>query len=576
MKKTVALMAFGLFIWAKMTAQVSPPDFNCVRGDTLFWNLPVNNCGPFVSYEVWASQSPMGPFVLQATITNPAQDYYAFINPSGEQWFFYLLSKFNCPGQASIPSDTLDNRPPEVSPIQAISVENGQAVVTWYPSPSPEVVSYVIYRQTSIGVVPVDTIYSGNTYTDPNADPQSGPESYFVNALDPCGNTSIFDVKHTSVFVEAEVIPCNQSVKLSWNPYVGWTNPIAKQEIWAGANGGPLTLFGDAGGSASSFEAADLLDETNYCFEVRSVEAVTGVVAKSNQICLFVDVVHPPLGMLLDNVSVNANNEVVLSWQWDPLAELTQYQILSSSQNTGYQPIATQATTPPLSSNNSFTDTPSGAAAAKVFYQIETRDVCDSVRISNYGSTIFLTATNQPGNINQLKWTMFDLENGDVSSYALHKVSGGTDSEIGAATPTTNTFDDEYDPNDLNDAQACYYVVAKTQVMTETGELLSRESRSNTACVEQDARIFVPNAFVPEGVNYEFKPLIALGDISKYEMKVYDRYGQEVFSTDEPSQGWDGSKNGKPLAQGVYAYVLTLKQSNGKVQVKSGHVTLIR
>jgi gliding motility-associated-like protein len=576
MKKILVLVAFGLFLSVKMAAQVQPPDFRCVRGDTLYWTPAVNSCGPFVSYEIWASQSPTGPFVLQATVPNQSQNFYPFVNPSGELWYFYLLSNHNCPGQTPIPSDTLDNRPPQVSPIESVTVEGGQTVVSWYPSPSPEVYGYVIYRQTSIGVVPVDTVFNGFAFTDPDADPTIEPVSYFVNALDPCGNTSIFDAKHTSIFLEGETIPCNQSVLLKWNRYEAWGNPIAEQQVWLGTNGGALMMVADAGGAASSFEVEDLQDEATYCFELRAVEAVTGVVSKSNQICLTVDVVHPPLGMLLENVSVNDRNEAVLTWQWDPLAELTQYQVLSSGQNTDYQPIATQAITPPLMASNSYTDSNSGAAEGRIFFKIETRDVCDSVLMSNYGSTIYLTAESITGNINQLRWTAFDFENANVNAYAIHKVSGGADAEITTQGPTSLAYDDSYDPTNLNDAQACYYVVAKFEIESQTGTTLQRESRSNTACVEQSARIYVPNAFVPEGINSEFRPLIVLGDISSYELKVYDRYGQEVFSTDDPNEGWDGRKDGRNLAQGVYTYTIQLKQENGKTQVKKGQLTLIR
>ncbi len=576
MRKIVVLMAFGLFWGVKIAAQVQPPDFSCVRGDTLYWTPVANNCGPFVSYEIWASQSPAGPFVLQATVSDQSQHHFPFINPSGEQWYFYLISNHNCPGQTPIPSDTLDNRPPAVSPIEVVSAAGSQAVVSWYPSPSPEVVGYVIYRQTSIGVVPIDTILNGFTYTDTDADPTAGPVSYFVNALDPCGNTSIFDAKHTTAFLEGEVIPCNQSVLLKWNRYEGWANPIAEQQVWMGINGGTLAMVADAGGTASSFEVEDLQDEVIYCFELRSVEEATGVVSKSNQTCLTVDVVHPPLGLLLENVNVNANNEVELTWRWDELAELMQYQVLRSSQNAGYQPIVTQATTPPLAAVNTYTDNAGGAGAGKVFYKIETLDVCDSILTSNYGSTIFLTAESIPGNINQLKWTAFDIENAEINSYSIHKVSGGVDTEVSTQGPTIVAYDDSYDPTDFNDAQACYYVVAQSKVITQNGEMFVRDSRSNTACVEQSARIYLPNAFVPEGINSEFRPLIVLGDIASYELKVYDRYGQEVFRTDDPNVGWDGRMGGRNLAQGVYAYTLELKQGNGKTQVKKGHVTLIR
>ncbi len=572
----VATVALAFVFFGKTQAQILPPDFRCVRGDTLFWNLPVNNCGPFVSYEIWASQSPAGPFALQGTVTNQSQDFYPFVNPGGAQWFFYITSNFNCPGQTAIPSDTLDNRPPAVSPIETVSVEGGLAVVTWTLSPSPEVFGYIIYRQTSIGVIPVDTVFGGNTYTDLGSDPGTGPESYFVNALDPCGNTSIFDAQHTSIFVEAAVVPCRQSVVLTWNPYQGWTNGIAEQQIWLGINGGALTQAAGAGTTAGSFEVENVVDGATYCFEVRAVRAGAGTLVKSNQICLTVDVFESAKGMFLKNVNVTGSGDVNLTWEWNPLAELEEFQVLRSEQNASYQAIVTQAATPPLAAANSYTDAASGATSGKVFYKIETRDVCDSVLLTNYGSTIYLTVQPAPGNLNSLNWTAFDIENASASAYKIYKIAGGATSQLDMVGSSTTSYQDNYSPTSIESAQACYYVVATSELITQNGQTITQESRSNTACVEQAARIFTPNAFVPEGFNQEFRPLIVLGDIANYDMRIFDRYGQEVFTTNDPDTGWFGQKNGKNLAQGVYAYAIRVTQVNGKTTEKRGTVLLIR
>ncbi|MBI5916989.1 MAG: hypothetical protein HY842_16585, partial [Bacteroidetes bacterium] len=361
MKKIITVLAFGCLFFTKIQAQILPPDFLCVRGDTLFWDVPVNTCGPFNGYEVWASQNVNGPYTLQATVTNQAQDFFAFINPSGQQWFFYLVSNYNCPGQMALPSDTLDNRPPEVSPIESASVESGLAVVTWQPSPSPEVFAYVIYRETPIGVIPIDTVFSGNTFTDLNSNPETASESYFVNALDRCGNTSIFDLKHTTIFLTAAVNPCRQSVSLNWNTYQNWPNGIGEQQIWVSENGGALVPKTDAGTGAAGFEYGNVTDGAAYCFVLQAVEAVTGNVAKSNQVCVTADIVQSVEGLYLRNVTVGPADEVEVTWVWNTTAEVNEVQVLSSNQNAGYQQVVTQTPQPPLTAVNTLTDN-SGAA----------------------------------------------------------------------------------------------------------------------------------------------------------------------------------------------------------------------
>ncbi len=86
----------------------------------------------------------------------------------------------------------------------------------------------------------------------------------------------------------------------------------------------------------------------------------------------------------------------------------------------------------------------------------------------------------------------------------------------------------------------------------------------------------VPNAFSPngDGLNDVFKPV---GDEVKIVLfEVYDRWGEFIFGTNDFNVGWDGEIRGKPADPGVYTWVLKYKNSLGKVEVKTGNVTLIR
>ena len=576
MKKFFTILSLGIVFTFQLSAQIEPPDFLCVSGDTLFWDLPVNSCGPFNSYEVWGSQSQGGPYVLLSSVTDPAQDFYFHVNPSGEQWFFYLLSNYDCPGQTALPSDTLDNRPPEISAIQSVSVVNGNVLVTWEPSLSPEVFAYIIYRETPIGVVPVDTVFSGNTYLDANATPDMQQESYFVNALDQCGNTSIFDLKHSTVFLEGTLNPCRQSVELNWNLYQNWPNGIGEQQIWAGVNGAAPTLAETTGASSTSFEFKNLNDGDTYCLFVQAVEAGTGVVSRSNEICITADIVQAVKDFFIKNVTWTPGNLVEVTWAWNTNAEINEVQVLNSSQNAGYQPVNVQSPQLPLAPEATYLDGSAQPGAGSVFYKIQIRDDCDSLAFSTYGSTISLTGVSLPGNINELNWTGLDIQNAVANEYEIFKIVGGTAATIGTVNGSTTTFSDNIDPTNIADAQACYYVAAKANLTAPGGSLTAIQSRSNTTCVEQDVNILVPNAFAPEGFNQKFRPLIILGDLVSYEMKIFDRYGQEVFASKVPDEGWNGKKGGKNLPQGAYVYQIRVTQSSGRVTEKRGTFLLIR
>lgn len=89
--------------------------------------------------------------------------------------------------------------------------------------------------------------------------------------------------------------------------------------------------------------------------------------------------------------------------------------------------------------------------------------------------------------------------------------------------------------------------------------------------------VFIPNAFSPngDGINDLFK--IANINYQKIAtFKVFNRLGQEVFFTNNPDTGWDGTYRGKSCDMGVYFYFIELVFPNGEIKAYKGDITLIR
>ena len=90
--------------------------------------------------------------------------------------------------------------------------------------------------------------------------------------------------------------------------------------------------------------------------------------------------------------------------------------------------------------------------------------------------------------------------------------------------------------------------------------------------------IYFPTAFTPnnDGLNDKYKPLIS-GRIIQYEFAIYNRYGQLVFKSNEPNEGWDGIlKNGGNPLPGSYVWICKYQFINQPVYQKKGMLTLIR
>ncbi len=91
-------------------------------------------------------------------------------------------------------------------------------------------------------------------------------------------------------------------------------------------------------------------------------------------------------------------------------------------------------------------------------------------------------------------------------------------------------------------------------------------------------RQVLPNIFSPDGndSNDYFKPLQQGSFVRMYALSVYDRYGNLVFKSSSPEEGWDGTFKGKPVGAGVYVYSLVVEYEGCPVSRQEGTITVLR
>ena len=98
--------------------------------------------------------------------------------------------------------------------------------------------------------------------------------------------------------------------------------------------------------------------------------------------------------------------------------------------------------------------------------------------------------------------------------------------------------------------------------------------------VARDCYLDIPNVFSPgaEGANAYFLPRQNLSKgLQKFSMKIYDRWGQQVYETNRADgRGWDGRFNGSEQPMGVYIYRIEASFANGATEKYEGNVTLLR
>jgi gliding motility-associated-like protein len=128
----------------------------------------------------------------------------------------------------------------------------------------------------------------------------------------------------------------------------------------------------------------------------------------------------------------------------------------------------------------------------------------------------------------------------------------------------------------------------KTYTATESGKYTveinngsCRIRSSNTvnltvnSCAE--TIIFVPKAFTPDNNNKNDKLAPKFINVKQFRyFKVYNRWGQMVYQTSVPGEGWDGIFKGVRQPMETYSWILECVDNNGKTIRTSGKTILIR
>jgi gliding motility-associated-like protein len=92
----------------------------------------------------------------------------------------------------------------------------------------------------------------------------------------------------------------------------------------------------------------------------------------------------------------------------------------------------------------------------------------------------------------------------------------------------------------------------------------------------KDAALFVPNAFSPNGDGVNDALNVTILNLKKYQLFIYNRFGENVFQTTDIFNNWDGKYKNKDVSVGTYYYVIMGKTIGDKDVKYTGSVTLIR
>lgn len=138
------------------------------------------------------------------------------------------------------------------------------------------------------------------------------------------------------------------------------------------------------------------------------------------------------------------------------------------------------------------------------------------------------------------------------------------------------TFGDE--PGSTNDEPAPVFAFPEVGCYTVGLEVTTFDGCMDQAerivCVEDAFALYAPNCFTPnaDSFNDVFMVNSTVADPKEFLLTIYDRWGSVIHSTIDPRGGW----NGDGIDTGVYIWQVSLRDREGRIQRRQGHVTLLR
>ncbi len=556
------------------------------------WNQPVDVCGSFQSYHIYARKDSFSPFNLIDSVNLVTQTQYthkgAFL--LANTWQYFIIIHYDCSGQPTISSDTItiDLTQTAIQLIDSVSVDpiSGKYTIGWKTNTSLDLAGYKIYSVSGANNIIIgDVSNSTKLFNDLNSDPNSNTRTYSIAAYDSCNNITAIIDKHTPILLSVSFDSCSRGFSIMWNSYIGFA--ASRYEILASINGGVYYTLKTINGSLANYKEsvsdAAFQDGDNVCFRIRVFGTVTPLVSStSNTVCYIINFVKQSAVNYISQINVISNSKIQIGWLTDDYNLISKLILQQSIDGVNFK-----LKTSLIPSQNNITILADSLQTNVLiyYYRIIIYNTCNQIQdTSLVCNSILLTALKTSSISNKLNWNKYNVFDAGVNSYEVFQGTGDplfghTFSSVNTTLPDSIYYDDNFFPQNILNDGVCYYVVAIENSGNRYG-VNQAKCKSNEVCVPGSLVVYFPNAFNPNSQyikNTVFKPSGVYIDYPNSWLKIYNRWGELVYETNDLLLGWDGKDmNGSPLPSDQYIFCSLIASLNDKDQNIKGIVNLIR
>lgn len=486
-----------------------------------------------------------------------------------------------------------DNMPPNRANLYFASVDTATGFVNlqWQASSSADRFGYLISYFEDF--TRTDTVFGGNnltyTYTRFQINGLLQAETLSVAPFDSCFdaangwyNQSADDLRFKTMYFDtAGFDRCGGKLFLTWSkpepPFRTGVRDLSGYRVYRKSASEGSILLATLGAADTAFVDSTLQQGVKYTYVVAPYDEVNGFEALSNKVVIDLAEKSKPDYLYISSVeNDHETGDNVVHLFADTTAESRSYGLLRSMQrDEGFIELFRESED--LKESMELIDDADAADQGSFYYQVVAYDLCDDeLARSQVVQSLYLEGEkNIRDLINTVNWSNYqgyDTAGTEVATYELFRVIDGREDELLFSGLAPNHYTDEIATLDNLSGDVCYYV----QAPETDGNLFgfNAVSRSNLRCFNYPPRVFIPNAFTPDndGRNDIFLPYVNYVDPTAYSLRIYDRMGRLVFSTSDPTEGW----NGEGLQGGIYAYSLTLSNAFDEPIEYAGSVLMIK
>lgn len=595
MKKLFFLVLFYSLVF-ELLGQYKAPILTCVTRKTaggasneLEWKDPNETCGAFQNFEIYHATTKSGPYTLLTTITNLATTTYNHlgINASSTN-YYYMTSKYNCAGSSSF-SDTLSDTLMPYPRLLAISIENNFPVYKWLPVlDQKKIWAYVLIN---FGSSFIDTVIGREKteYIDSSFQANTGVYTgHMVGSLSACGEKGLSPpiFRHRPVFLSLASNPCEDEIEIAWTKYQGWgpNDEVKNFEVYIKKNSGAEELVATTDSSIRTFRYKDFLFGDTLCIRIKALHPSEPTIHSfSNQLCFVSSKSQVPELLQALSASYIDNYKIRVRWYCSLDAIPKSFDLLVIDPRSG-SVLRTIEKVKYVSEGNgfySFLDS-FGESSKAVAYRVRYEDLCNNKSAGGQVITNFMTI-NQIGLYKtELKWPKAYFHDSILYSKLKYELYFSTDgmSYNKIAEPSISDFNYEHNTENYyqTEGKFCYRLVINYKF--DTLKPLKDSifpMNSPSQCIDMRTVLWMPNAFKINGITPVFKPKMYFFNSNVFNMKIFNRWGKQIFESNDPNLGWNGyTSSGQLASEDSYVYLVSYLGNDGVKVEKTGTFTLLR